>query len=177
VTAVVDETPRVRSLELEVPGWPGHLAGQHVDVRLTAAELFALVVGVVLTSWGARAEAQAKLQLTPGGLAVVVAPETARSLERDRALAGHLHPDGRRQLAWWCLSLRRRDFVVETAGRPEMAALAAKVLAPLGAAELIGMPNPGVTIPHDPLPRMVGRSSGALPLDRLVRFHDLDHID
>ncbi len=35
VTAVVDETPRVRTLELEVPGWEGHLAGQHVDVRLT----------------------------------------------------------------------------------------------------------------------------------------------
>ena len=26
-----------RTLVLEVPGWPGHLAGQHVDVRLTAA--------------------------------------------------------------------------------------------------------------------------------------------
>jgi len=31
-----DETPRVRSLVLDVPGWPGHLPGQHVDVRLTA---------------------------------------------------------------------------------------------------------------------------------------------
>jgi ferredoxin-NADP reductase len=38
VTRVVDETPRVRTLELEVPGWPGHLAGQHVDVRLTAED-------------------------------------------------------------------------------------------------------------------------------------------
>jgi ferredoxin-NADP reductase len=38
VTAVVDETARVRTLELEVPGWPGHLAGQHVDVRLTAED-------------------------------------------------------------------------------------------------------------------------------------------
>jgi ferredoxin-NADP reductase len=36
VSAVVDETPRVRTLELEIPGWPGHVAGQHVDVRLTA---------------------------------------------------------------------------------------------------------------------------------------------
>jgi ferredoxin-NADP reductase len=32
----VDETRRVRTLVLAVPGWPGHLAGQHVDVRLTA---------------------------------------------------------------------------------------------------------------------------------------------
>jgi ferredoxin-NADP reductase len=35
---VVDETPRVRSLVLRCPGWPGHLAGQHVDVRLTAED-------------------------------------------------------------------------------------------------------------------------------------------
>jgi ferredoxin-NADP reductase len=40
VTAVVDETPRVRTLELEIPGWSGHLAGQHVDVRLTAEDGF-----------------------------------------------------------------------------------------------------------------------------------------
>jgi ferredoxin-NADP reductase len=33
---VIDETPRVRSLVLDVPDWPGHKAGQHVDVRLTA---------------------------------------------------------------------------------------------------------------------------------------------
>lgn len=31
-----DETPTARTLVLDVPGWPGHLAGQHVDVRLTA---------------------------------------------------------------------------------------------------------------------------------------------
>jgi ferredoxin-NADP reductase len=32
----VAETPRATTLLLDVPGWPGHLAGQHVDVRLTA---------------------------------------------------------------------------------------------------------------------------------------------
>lgn len=36
VREVIDETPRVRSLVLDVPGWGGHRAGQHVDVRLTA---------------------------------------------------------------------------------------------------------------------------------------------
>ena len=30
--------PRTRSLYLEVPGWEGHKAGQHVDVRLTAED-------------------------------------------------------------------------------------------------------------------------------------------
>ena len=32
----VAETRRASTLVLDVPGWPGHLAGQHVDVRLTA---------------------------------------------------------------------------------------------------------------------------------------------
>jgi ferredoxin-NADP reductase len=36
VGSVTDETPSVRTLSLEVPEWPGHRAGQHVDVRLTA---------------------------------------------------------------------------------------------------------------------------------------------
>jgi ferredoxin-NADP reductase len=38
VTAAVQETPSVRTLELAVPDWPGHRAGQHLDVRLTAAD-------------------------------------------------------------------------------------------------------------------------------------------
>lgn len=32
------ETPAVKSLVLRIPGWPGHRPGQHVDVRLTAAD-------------------------------------------------------------------------------------------------------------------------------------------
>lgn len=38
VVDVVSETPRTKSLVLEVPGWEGHKAGQHVDVRLTAED-------------------------------------------------------------------------------------------------------------------------------------------
>jgi ferredoxin-NADP reductase len=38
VIEVVPETPRTKSLLLEVPGWEGHKAGQHVDVRLTAED-------------------------------------------------------------------------------------------------------------------------------------------
>jgi ferredoxin-NADP reductase len=36
-----DETPAARTLVFEVPGWPGHRAGQHVDVRLTAEDGYA----------------------------------------------------------------------------------------------------------------------------------------
>jgi ferredoxin-NADP reductase len=32
------ETPSATTLVLDVPEWPGHLAGQHVDVRLTAED-------------------------------------------------------------------------------------------------------------------------------------------
>ena len=32
------ETPRVRTIELQVAGWPGHTAGQHVVVRLRAPD-------------------------------------------------------------------------------------------------------------------------------------------
>ena len=35
---LVRETPHVSSLFFNIPMWPGHLAGQHVDVRLTAED-------------------------------------------------------------------------------------------------------------------------------------------
>jgi ferredoxin-NADP reductase len=38
VAELIQETPRVSSLVLELADWPGHLAGQHVDVRLTAED-------------------------------------------------------------------------------------------------------------------------------------------
>jgi ferredoxin-NADP reductase len=38
VVELIDETPRVRSIILDVPEWPGHLPGQHVDIRLTAED-------------------------------------------------------------------------------------------------------------------------------------------
>ena len=38
VAAVREETATARTLVLSVPGWPGHLAGQHVDLRLTAED-------------------------------------------------------------------------------------------------------------------------------------------
>jgi len=38
VREVIAETAHAKTLVLDVPGWPGHLAGQHVDVRLTAED-------------------------------------------------------------------------------------------------------------------------------------------
>jgi ferredoxin-NADP reductase len=38
VTESIVETARTTTLRLDVPDWPGHRAGQHVDVRLTAED-------------------------------------------------------------------------------------------------------------------------------------------
>ena len=38
VVDVVVETPRVKTIAFDVADWPGHRAGQHVDVRLTAED-------------------------------------------------------------------------------------------------------------------------------------------
>ena len=38
VVHIVRETPRVKTISFDVPGWRGHRPGQHVDVRLTAED-------------------------------------------------------------------------------------------------------------------------------------------
>ena len=38
VREVIRETPSASTLLLDVPGWPGHRAGQHADIRLTAED-------------------------------------------------------------------------------------------------------------------------------------------
>ena len=38
VVAIVEDTRQVHSVDLRVPGWRGHLPGQHVDIRLTAED-------------------------------------------------------------------------------------------------------------------------------------------
>jgi ferredoxin-NADP reductase len=38
VVELVEETPNVKTIALDVPEWSGHRAGQHVDVRLTAED-------------------------------------------------------------------------------------------------------------------------------------------
>jgi ferredoxin-NADP reductase len=38
IREVIEETPRARSIVLDVPDWGGHRAGQHIDVRLTAED-------------------------------------------------------------------------------------------------------------------------------------------
>ena len=43
VVALHDETSTARTIALQVPGWSGHIAGQHVDIRLTAPDGYSAV--------------------------------------------------------------------------------------------------------------------------------------
>jgi ferredoxin-NADP reductase len=43
VIALRDETRTARTITLEIPDWPGHVAGQHVDVRVTAPDGYSAV--------------------------------------------------------------------------------------------------------------------------------------
>jgi ferredoxin-NADP reductase len=43
VLALHDETLTARTITVAVPNWPGHTAGQHVDVRLTASDGYTAV--------------------------------------------------------------------------------------------------------------------------------------
>ena len=53
VTEVREETPSARTLVLDVPDWPGHLPGQHVDVRLTAPDGYSTQRSYSIASaWG-----------------------------------------------------------------------------------------------------------------------------
>src|ERR1041385_7524324 len=61
VIAFHDETATARTITLEVPNWPGHVAGQHVDVRLTAADGYSAVRSYSIAS---APNAQGRVELT-----------------------------------------------------------------------------------------------------------------
>lgn len=52
VASAVAETPTARRLALDVPTWPGNIAGQHVDVRLTAPDGYQATRSYSLASSG-----------------------------------------------------------------------------------------------------------------------------
>ena len=52
VAETVAATPSARILRLQVPGWPGNDAGQHVDIRLTAEDGYQAVRSYSIGSYG-----------------------------------------------------------------------------------------------------------------------------
>ena len=79
------ETPRCTSLTLQVPGWPGHLPGQHVDVRLTAED-------------GYQAQRSYSIASSPDGELVVLTVERIDDGEVSPYLTGELRPGDQLEL-------------------------------------------------------------------------------
>lgn len=61
------ETRTARTLVLDVPGWPGHHAGQHADVRLTAPDGYSAQRSYSIASVGAPDRVELTVQEVPGG--------------------------------------------------------------------------------------------------------------
>ena len=70
VLALHDETATARTITLTVPGWPGHLAGQHVDVRLTAADGYSSVRSYSIASAPNQSRVEITVELGRRSLAV-----------------------------------------------------------------------------------------------------------
>jgi ferredoxin-NADP reductase len=75
----VSETPRVKTIVFDVPGWPGHRAGQHVDIRLTAED-------------GYQAERSYSVASTPHGTLVELTVERLDDGEVSPYLTDELRP-------------------------------------------------------------------------------------
>jgi ferredoxin-NADP reductase len=61
VVALHDETATARTITLDVSDWPGHVAGQHVDVRLTASDGYSAVRSYSIAS---AANSERRVELT-----------------------------------------------------------------------------------------------------------------
>jgi ferredoxin-NADP reductase len=79
VVELVEETARVSSIVLDLPQWPGHRAGQHVDVRLTAED-------------GYQAQRSYSIASAPGDGHVVLTVERLDDGEVSPYLVGELRP-------------------------------------------------------------------------------------
>lgn len=61
------ETATARTLRFEMPGWPGHLAGQHVDVRLTAEDGYSTQRSYSLAAPADGDTVELTVETVPGG--------------------------------------------------------------------------------------------------------------
>jgi len=85
VVELVDETPRTKSIALALPAWPGHRAGQHVDVRLTAED-------------GYRAQRSYSIASSPKDAYVLITVEGLDDGEVSRYLVDELRPGDQLEL-------------------------------------------------------------------------------
>jgi ferredoxin-NADP reductase len=85
VVEVVPETPRTKTVRLDVPDWPGHLAGQHIDVRLTAED-------------GYQAQRSYSIASAPGADVLELTVERIEDGEVSPYLTGEVRPGDRFEL-------------------------------------------------------------------------------
>jgi ferredoxin-NADP reductase len=85
VDDVLTETPRVKTIAFDVPGWPGHRAGQHVDVRLTAED-------------GYQAQRSYSIASAPDGTRIELTVERLEDGEVSPYLTDELRPGDRIEL-------------------------------------------------------------------------------
>ena len=85
VADTVVETPRTKTIGFDVPGWPGHRAGQHVDVRLTAED-------------GYQAERSYSIASAPDGTHIELTVERLDDGEVSPYLTDELHEGDRIEL-------------------------------------------------------------------------------
>ena len=85
VIELVEETARAKSIVLDVPDWPGHRAGQHVDVRLTAED-------------GYQAQRSYSIASAPGDNGVVLTVELLEDGEVSPYLVEELRPGDQLEL-------------------------------------------------------------------------------
>lgn len=62
-----EETPSARTLRFHVPGWPGHLPGQHLDLRLTGEDGYTAQRSYSLSAAADGDVIQITVQLVPDG--------------------------------------------------------------------------------------------------------------
>lgn len=67
ISEVRGESASATTLRLAVSGWPGHRAGQHVDIRLTAADGYAAVRPYSLATASGSGLVEITVETTPGG--------------------------------------------------------------------------------------------------------------
>jgi ferredoxin-NADP reductase len=85
VVDIVGETPRVKTIAFEVVDWPGHRAGQHVDIRLTAED-------------GYQAQRSYSIASAPDGTRVELTVERLADGEVSPYLTDELRPGDRIEL-------------------------------------------------------------------------------
>jgi len=150
VVALRDETATARTITLEVPDWPGHAAGQHVDVRLTAPDGYSAVRSYSIAS---AANPEKRIELTverlPNG-------EVSPYLTQEVALGDHLElrgPIG----GWFVWRAQQTEPIQLIAGGSGIVPLMAMIRSRLSVGSsapfrlLYSVREPGAVFYHDEL--------------------------